>query len=63
MEISMGKTTRRDFMRTTAAATAGVAASRLNVLNPDRVLGANSRVRVALVGASDRAMSSLIPAF
>jgi len=50
-------------MRTTAAATAGVAASRLNVLNPDRVLGANSRVRVALVGASDRAMSSLIPAF
>jgi len=59
----MSKTTRRDFMRTTAAATAGVAASRLNVLNPDRVLGANSRVRVALVGASDRAMSSLIPAF
>jgi len=50
-------------MRTTAAATAGLAASRLNVLNPDRVLGANSRVRVALVGASDRAMSSLIPAF
>ncbi|MEY3283434.1 MAG: hypothetical protein RIR86_1447, partial [Acidobacteriota bacterium] len=50
-------------MRTTAAATAGVAATRLNVLQPGRVLGANSRVRVALVGASDRTMSSLLPAF
>lgn len=59
----MSKTTRRDFMRTTAAATAGVAASRLNILQPERVLGANGRVRVALVGASDRALSSLIPAF
>ncbi|MFN7621565.1 MAG: Gfo/Idh/MocA family protein, partial [Acidobacteriota bacterium] len=59
----MSKTTRRDFMRTTAAATAGVAATRLNVLQPGRVLGANSRVRVALVGASDRTMSSLLPAF
>ncbi|MFZ4628823.1 MAG: Gfo/Idh/MocA family oxidoreductase [Blastocatellia bacterium] len=62
----MSKTTRRDFLRTTTAATAGVAgvaATRLNILRPERVLGANSRVRVALVGASDRTMSSLVPSF
>ncbi|NDD63323.1 MAG: gfo/Idh/MocA family oxidoreductase [Acidobacteria bacterium] len=59
----MSKTTRRDFMRTTAAATAGAAATRFNALQPSRVMGANGRVRVALVGASDRTMSSLMPAF
>lgn len=58
----MSKTTRRDFIRTTSAATAGAALTNLNVLRPERVLGANDTVKVALVGASDRAMSSLIPA-
>jgi predicted dehydrogenase len=58
-----GKTSRRNFIRTTTAATAGVALSNLDVLRPERVLGANDRVRVAIVGASDRTMSSLVPAF
>jgi len=57
----MSKTTRRDFMKTSTAATAGVAFT--NILRPDRVLGANDRVRVAIVGASDRVMGSLVPAF
>ena len=59
----MSKTTRRDFIKTTTAATAGIAASNLNILRPERVLGANGRVRVAIVGASDRTLSSLVPAF
>ncbi len=58
-----GKTSRRNFIRTTTAATAGVGLSNLDVLRPERVLGANDRVRVAIVGASDRTMSSLVPAF
>ena len=59
----MSKTTRRDFIKTSAAASAGVAASHRNILRPERVLGANGRVRVAIVGAGDRMMSSLVPAF
>ncbi len=57
------KTTRREFIKTSAAASAGVAASNRNILRPERVLGANGRVRVAIVGAGDRMMSSLVPAF
>ncbi len=59
----MSRTTRRDFIKTTSAAGAGVAFSNLNILRPERVLGANDRVRVAIVGASDRVMSSLVPSF
>lgn len=59
----MSKSTRRNFIKTSSAATAGVAASNLNLLRPERVLGANGRVRVAIVGAGDRMMSSLVPAF
>ncbi|MFN0085972.1 MAG: Gfo/Idh/MocA family protein [Blastocatellia bacterium] len=59
----MSKTTRRKFIKATSAATAAVAASNLNLLRPERVLGANGRVRVAIVGAGDRMMSSLVPAF
>jgi predicted dehydrogenase len=59
----MSKTTRRDFIKTTTAATAGVAVTNLNILRPERVLGANDRIRVAIVGASDRTLSSLVPAF
>ncbi len=59
----MRKTTRRDFIRTSTAATAGAALTNLNVLRPERVLGSNDRVRVAIVGAGDRTMSSLVPAF
>ncbi len=59
----MSKTSRRDFIKTTTAATAGVAVTGINALRAERVLGANDRVRVAIVGASDRTMSSLVPAF
>ncbi len=59
----MSKTTRRDFIKTTSAATAGVAVGNLDMLRPERIRGANDRVRVAIVGAGDRMMQSLVPAF
>jgi predicted dehydrogenase len=59
----MSKTTRRDFIKTGSVAAAGVATSNLNLLNPDRIKGANGRVRVAIIGAGDRMMQSLVPAF
>ncbi len=55
------KSSRRTFIRQTSAATAG--ATLASILPSSRVLGANDRIRVAMVGASDRSMSSLIPAF
>jgi predicted dehydrogenase len=54
------QTTRRGFIKQTSAATAGLAFS--NLLRPERVLGANDRIRVAIVGASDRTLSALVPA-
>jgi len=57
------KTTRRGFVKKTSVAATGLAFTNLNLLRPERVLGANDRVRVAIVGASDRVMSSLVPAF
>src|SRR5437870_5489094 len=57
------KTTRRDFIKKTSAVATGVALSNLNVLRPERVLGANGRVRVAMIGPGDRAKDALIPAF
>src|SRR5262249_20203604 len=59
----MSKTTRRDFIKATSVAAAGAAAGNLNILRPERVLGANGRVRVAIVGAGDRMMGALIPSF
>lgn len=59
----MSKTTRRDFIRTTSVAAAGAGLTNLNALRPERVMGANGRVRVAIVGAGDRMMGSLVPAF
>jgi predicted dehydrogenase len=55
------RTTRRGFIKQTSAVTAGLAFS--NLLRPERVLGSNDRVRVAIIGAGDRMMSSLVPAF
>ncbi len=59
----MNKTTRRDFIRTTSAAAAGAGLTNLNILRPERVMGANDRVRLAIVGAGDRMMGSLVPSF
>jgi predicted dehydrogenase len=53
----MSNTTRRDFIKTGTAATA------MSALSYSRVLGANGKVRTAIVGAGDRMMGSLVPAF
>lgn len=59
--------TRRDFVKMAAAGAAGLAAGgarmTLAARNTSRVLGANDRVRVGIVGFSDRCRSSLIPPF
>ncbi len=57
------KTSRRDFIKTTSAAAAGLTLSSLPAYSVNKVRGANDRIRVAIVGAGDRMMSSLVPAF
>lgn len=59
----MSNSTRRDFLKTTSAAAVGITASGLPAYSYDRVRGANDRVRVAIIGAGDRMMGSLVPAF
>ena len=59
----MSKTSRRDFVKTTSVATAGLAATSMPAYSYDRILGSNGKVRVAIVGAGDRMMGSLVPAF
>ena len=54
--------TRRCFLKLTSAGTAGLAVS-ASASSYARILGANDRVRVGIVGYSDRTRSSLIPAF
>ena len=53
---------RRDFIKTVSAGTAAAAIS-LPKARANRIQGANDRVRVGIVGFSDRARFSLIPAF
>jgi predicted dehydrogenase len=53
---------RREFLKTGSAALAATAVT-WNAKSYAQVLGANDRVRVAVVGAGDRMKSSLIPAF
>ncbi len=59
--------TRRNFIKTSAAGSAGVAASGiglgLSAKSYARILGANDRVRVGIVGFSNRAKDTLIPCF
>jgi predicted dehydrogenase len=52
--------TRREFIQKTALGTAGLT---LGAKSYSRVLGANDRVRVGIVGFSDRFRGSLAPAF
>lgn len=54
--------TRREFMRSAAGGAAGAAIG-LTALDHARALGANDRVRVGIVGFSDRSKGALIPAF
>jgi predicted dehydrogenase len=53
---------RREFVKTTTAGAAGIALGS-RAASYARVLGANDRVRVAIVGAGDRALDALTPAF
>jgi predicted dehydrogenase len=53
---------RRDFVKTAALGAAGVAIGH-RASSYARIVGANERVRVGVVGFSDRARQSLIPAF
>ena len=51
---------RRNFLKTAALGTAGLA---MSARSYGRIMGANDRVRVGVVGFSNRARGSLIPAF
>ena len=52
--------TRREFIQKTALGTAGLT---LGAKSYSRILGANDRVRVGIVGYSDRFRGALCPAF
>ncbi|HEX7903202.1 MAG TPA: Gfo/Idh/MocA family oxidoreductase [Chitinophagaceae bacterium] len=56
---------RRDFIRQTAITTAGVSigASAFSAGSYNRIIGANDRIRVGVVGFSDRHRSSHLPCF
>ncbi|WP_025762157.1 Gfo/Idh/MocA family oxidoreductase [Dyadobacter tibetensis] len=56
---------RRDFIKSAALATAGVAlgSNAFSASSYRRILGANDRVRVGIIGFSDRFKSSLAPSF
>src|SRR5919197_548800 len=54
---------RREFLKGTAAGVAGLAATSLPAASYARILGANDRVRVGIVGFSDRFRQALLPAF
>jgi predicted dehydrogenase len=53
--------TRRDFIKTVAVGTASAAMS-VHAASYKRIIGANDRIRVGIVGFSDRARTTLIPA-
>jgi predicted dehydrogenase len=53
---------RRDFIKKASLGTAGLALS-FSAKSYGNILGANDRVRVGIVGFSDRAKQALIPAF
>ncbi|MEX2601750.1 MAG: Gfo/Idh/MocA family oxidoreductase [Balneolaceae bacterium] len=60
--MNKGTTTRRDFLKQTALGTAGLALG-FSAKSYGNILGANDRVRVGIVGFSNRARGSLIPSF
>ncbi len=59
------KKSRRHFIKQTAFAGAGIMASKLawTAQSYNRIIGANDRVRVGVVGFSDRHRSSHLPCF
>jgi predicted dehydrogenase len=61
--MSEPKMPRRDFLKDAAAGVAGIAVTSLPAVSYARILGANDRVRVGIVGFSDRFRQALLPAF
>src|SRR5438132_14234155 len=61
--MSEQKMPRREFLKDTAAGVAGIAVTSLPAASYARILGANDRVRVGIVGFSDRFRQALLPAF
>ena len=60
--MSEMKNSRREFMKSATLSTAGVIVSS-RASSYAQILGANSRIRVGIVGYSDRCRQALIPAF
>jgi len=60
--MSSRGSSRRDFLKLSSAGVAGAALS-VSASSYARILGANDRVGIAIVGFSDRTRSSLIPSF
>jgi predicted dehydrogenase len=54
---------RRDFIKKAAMGTIGIAAMGISAKSYGRILGANDRVNVGIVGFSNRFKSSLFPSF
>lgn len=61
--MSQKTITRRNFIKTVSAGAAAAAVVSIPASSYGRILGANDRIRVGIVGFSDRARNSLIPAF
>jgi predicted dehydrogenase len=61
MKTSSPTFTRRDFLQRTTLAAASIGLVGLSARSQDAVPGANSRVRVGVVGFSDRFRSTLLP--
>ena len=60
--MSRAKASRRDFLKLTGAGVAGTALG-LTASSYARIVGANDRIGVAIVGFSDRTRQALIPSF
>src|SRR5437899_377017 len=61
--MSEQKMPRREFLKDAAGGVAGIAVSSLPAASYARILGANDRVRVGIVGFSDRFRQALLPGF
>ena len=61
--MSQKTISRRNFIKTVSAGAAAVTVASIPASSYGRILGANDRIRVGIIGFSDRAKNSLIPAF
>src|SRR5690242_9873277 len=62
LRMAPQETNRRDFLKIGSSALAATAVS-WNATSYAKVIGANDRVRVGVVGCGDRMKGALIPAF